>query len=69
MTYAAADAGFSDLSHLNKAMHKTLGLSFSKIMGGNKQVLMGRSKSTTRKNKPQAAVALFYAPPKGTLCP
>ena len=41
MTYAAADAGFSDLSHLNKAMHKTLGLSFSKIMGGNKQVLMG----------------------------
>jgi AraC-like DNA-binding protein len=43
MTYAAADAGFSDLSHLNKAMHKTLGLSFSKIMGGNKQVLMGSS--------------------------
>jgi AraC-like DNA-binding protein len=43
MTYAAADAGFSDLSHLNKAMHKTLGLSFSKIMGDNKQVLMGSS--------------------------
>ena len=41
MTYAAADAGFSDLSHLNKAMHKTLGLSFSKIMRGNKQILMG----------------------------
>lgn len=43
MTYAAADAGFSDLSHLNKAMHKTLGLSFSKIVGNNKQVLMGSS--------------------------
>jgi AraC-like DNA-binding protein len=43
MTYAAADAGFSDLSHLNKAMHKTLGLSFSKIIGNNKQVLMGCS--------------------------
>ena len=41
MTYAAADAGFSDLSHLNKAMHKTIGLSFSKILGGNKQVLTG----------------------------
>ena len=43
MTYAAADAGFSDLSHLNKAMHKTIGLSFSRIIGDNKQVLMGSS--------------------------
>ena len=41
MTYAAADAGYSDLSHLNKAMHKTIGLSFSKIMKNNSQVLMG----------------------------
>ena len=41
MTYAAADAGYSDLSHLNKAMHKTIGLSFSKIMKHNGQVLMG----------------------------
>ena len=41
MTYAAADAGFSDLSHLNKAMHKTIGLSFSKIMRQNDKVLMG----------------------------
>jgi AraC-like DNA-binding protein len=40
MTYAAADAGYSDLSHLNKAMHKTIGLSFSKIMKHNSQVLM-----------------------------
>jgi len=43
MTYAAADAGFSDLSHLNKAMHKTIGLSFSKIMRQNDKVLMGSS--------------------------
>lgn len=40
MTYAAADAGYSDLSHLNKAMHKTIGLSFSKILKHNTQVLM-----------------------------
>lgn len=39
MTYAAADAGFSDLSHLNKTMHKTIGLSFSKIMRHNETVL------------------------------
>lgn len=41
MTYAAADAGYSDLSHLNKAMHKTIGLSFSKIVKHNRQLLMG----------------------------
>jgi AraC-like DNA-binding protein len=40
MTYAAADAGYSDLSHLNKAMHKTIGLSFSKMMQHNSQILM-----------------------------
>jgi hypothetical protein len=41
MPYAAADAGYSDLSHPNKAMHKTIGLSFSKIMKHKSQVLMG----------------------------